>query len=61
MKLCCNETVSWDEAEENCKKNGAVMLMKPTMQCLNEYGGGGEWIGLRRKLKLMTANKKTGN
>ena len=56
---CSTNTKSWDEADSYCKKIGGVMLMEPTRSCSKEYGGSGEWIGLRKRWMFNTVSQNT--
>ena len=54
---CSNEIISWDEANNFCKANKSTMLMDPTRPCRQEIGGGGEWIGLRKRWMFKSVNQ----
>ena len=52
--------MSWDEATNYCKDKDSELLMEETSPCKRGPGGGGEWLGLRRRWMLKSQRKKTG-
>ena len=52
--------MSWEEAKNYCKNKKSELLMEETSPCNRGPGGGGEWLGLRRRWMLKSQRKKTG-
>ena len=50
--------LTWDEGLDYCKKHGGEMLMNVTAR---HTGGGGEWIGLRKRWMTISVSQNTGN
>ena len=50
--------LTWNEGLDYCKKHGGQMLMDVTGR---HTGGGGEWIGLRKRWMAKYVSQKTGN
>ena len=52
--------MSWEEAKKYCKNMKSELLMEETSPCKRGHGGGGEWLGLRRRWMFKSQTKKTG-
>ena len=52
--------MSWEEAKNYCKNKKSELLMEETSPCNRGPGGGGEWLGLRRRWMFKSQRKKTG-
>ena len=52
--------MSWEEANKHCKNKDSELLMEETSPCKRGPGGGGEWLGLRKRWIFKSQRKKTG-
>ena len=52
--------MSWEKAKGYCEKKGGEMLMEAVQTCDKRPGGGGEWLGLKKRWMLKTVSQNTG-
>ena len=50
--MCISGALSWEEAQIYCEKKGGEMLLEAVQRCDTRPGGGGEWLGLKKRWML---------